>query len=89
MFICYLSWPIIKTALKAFNSEALPQYIDQCFNIVTGNATLHQISQDFIVYNFLSCFMKAVSRNVKKHIKSSNMNFVMYSTIVLANTKDQ
>ena len=33
--------------------------------------------------------MKAVSRNVKKHIKSSNIHFVMYSISVLANTKDQ
>ena len=33
--------------------------------------------------------MKAVSRNVKKHIKSLNIHFVMYSISVLANTKDQ
>ena len=33
--------------------------------------------------------MKPVSRNVKKHIKSSNIHFVMYSISVLANTKDQ
>ena len=33
--------------------------------------------------------MKAVSRNVKKHIKRSIIYFVMYLTSVLANTKDQ
>ena len=66
-----------------------PQYINRCFNIVTGNATSHQISHDFIIYVCLSHFMKAVSRNVKKHIKSSNIHFVMYSISVLANTKDQ
>ena len=33
--------------------------------------------------------MKAVSRNVKKHIKSLNIHFVMYSISALANTKDQ
>ena len=33
--------------------------------------------------------MKAVSRNVKKHIKSSNIHFVMCLISVLANTKDQ
>ena len=41
LFICDVSWPIIKTALKVFNNETLPQYIDRCFNIVTGNATRH------------------------------------------------
>ena len=41
--ICNVSWPIIKTALKVINNETLPQYIDRCFNIVTGNATSHQI----------------------------------------------
>ena len=51
--------------------------------------TSHQISQDFVIYICLSHFMKAVSRNVKKHIKSSNIHFVMYSISVLANTKDQ
>ena len=48
-----------------------------------------QISQDFIIRICLSHFMKAVSRNVKKHIKSLNIHFVMYSISVLANTKDQ
>ena len=38
LLICDVSWPIIKTALKVFNNETLPQYIDRCFNIVTGNA---------------------------------------------------
>ena len=33
--------------------------------------------------------MKAVSGNVKKHIKRSIIYFVMYLTSVLANTKDQ
>ena len=33
--------------------------------------------------------MKAFSRNAKKHIKCSNIHFVMYSISVLANTKDQ
>ena len=89
LFICDVPWPIIKTALKVFNNETLSQYIDRCFNIVTVNATSHQISQDFIIYICLSHFMKAVSRNVKKHIKSSNIHFVMYSISVLANTKDQ
>ena len=89
MFICGVPWLIIKTAQKVFNNEILPQYIDRCFNIVTGNATSHQISQDFIIYICLSHFMKTFSRNVKKHIKSSNIHFVMYSISVLANTKDQ
>ena len=88
-FICDVSWPIIKTALKVFNNEILPQYIDRCFNILTGNAMSHQISQDFIIYICFSHFMKAVSRSVKKHIKSSNIHFVMYSISVLAITKDQ
>ena len=89
LFICGVPWLIIKTAQKVFNNEILPQYIDRCFNIVTGNATSHQISQDFILYICLSHFMKPVSKNVKKHIKSSNIHFVMYSISVLANTKDQ
>ena len=33
--------------------------------------------------------MKAFSRNAKKHVKCSNIHFVMYSISVLANTKDQ
>ena len=70
LFICDVSWPIIKTVLKVFNNETFPQYIDWCFNIVTGSARSHQISQSFIIYICLSHFMKAVSRNVKKHIKS-------------------
>ena len=88
-FICDVSWPIIKIALKVFNNETLPQYIDRYFNIVTGNATSNEISQDFMIYICLSHFMKAVSRNVKKHIKRSNIHFAMYSISVLANTKDQ
>ena len=84
-----ISWPIIKTALKVFNNETLPQDIDFCFNITTENDTEHQISQDFIIYFCTSHFMKAVSRNVKKHIKSLNTHFVMYSISVLSNTKDQ
>ena len=89
LFICDVSWLIIKAALKVFNNETLPQYIAPCFNIVTGNATSHQISQDFIIYICFSRFMKAVWRNVKKHIKSLNIHFVMYSISVLANTKNQ
>ena len=38
LFICDVSWPIIKTALQVFNNETLAQYIDQCFNVVTVNA---------------------------------------------------
>ena len=34
-----ISWPIIKTALKVFNNETLPQDIDFCFNITTENDT--------------------------------------------------
>ena len=89
LIIYNVFWAIIKTALKVFSNETLPQYIDWCFNIVTGNVTSHQISQDFKVYIGLSHFMKAVSRNVKKHIKGLNIHFIMYSISVLANTKDQ
>ena len=38
LFICDLSWPIIKTELKVFNNETILQYIDRCFSIVPGNA---------------------------------------------------
>ena len=51
------------------DNEILPQYIDRCFNIVTENVTSHLISHDFIVSVSLSHFMKAVSKNVKKHKK--------------------
>ena len=48
LFICDVSWAIIKTALEVFHNETLPQYVDRCFYIVRENVLSHQISQDFI-----------------------------------------
>ena len=49
LFICGVPWLIIKTAQKVFNNEILPQYIDRCFNIVTGNA-LYTLYLSFTFY---------------------------------------
>ena len=78
-----------KTALKVFNNETSPQYIDRCFNIVTRNATSHPNISGFYNSYLPFTFYESGFKKCQETHKKFKYHFVMYSISVLANTKDQ
>ena len=90
MFICDMSWPILKSTVLSFKNESIEEYINRSYKIVTGKASTKELPvkpSKLFVHFCLSHIMHAFSRYLKKFFTGNKKKFIMYCCSILANSE--
>ncbi len=77
------SWAIILALLRCFNVETLVEYLNRCYNIVSGNANNCDFKKT-IIHICLAHTMKSFKKRLLAVYKS-NFSFGMYCLSLMAN----
>ena len=83
------SWPIIKSLIDTFNNETLEEYLGRSYLIVTGKASVNDLSvikRKTFVHISLCHSMKALTKKINTCLKKDQRNLIKYSISLLANS---
>ena len=83
------SWPIIKSLIETFNNETLEEYLGRSYLIVTGKASVDDLSvtkRKTFVHISLCHSMKALTKKINTCFKKQQRNLIKYSISLVANS---